>query len=159
MKKIKNISEKIAAIINIPLENIVPDLRPLLAVLLLSPDVECTRLRMCHPDDQLVQILLENVKVFRNDEELFDLYAKDGFFAEQLNYMLSVARKNRKAGSRLMPVFCAALTDADQLNIPNALHQRIIKHIEKQLKLDGFAITVLEPGNIVIVPEPGYTAE
>ena len=159
MKKIHNLSEKVTAIININLEDIVPHLRPLLAALLLSPDVECARIRMNNPDDKLVAVLLENVTLFRQDDNLFTAYAEDGYFVEQLNYMLSVAKKDRKAGSRLMPIFCTALNNTKRYNIPTALEMQIINHIEGQRKLDHFAITRLEPGNIEIVPAPGYSAE
>lgn len=159
MKKIHNLSEKVTAIININLEEIIPDLRPLLAALLMSPDVECQRLRMNRPNDKLVDILLENVEFFRHDENAFSAYAKDGFFVEQLNYMLSVAKKNRKAAGRLMPIFRTALRDTKRFNIPTALELKIINHIESQRKQDRFAIIRLEPGNIEIVPAPGYTTE
>lgn len=159
MKKIHNLSEKVTAIININLEDIIPELRPLLAAMLMSPDVECQRLRMNHPDDKMIEYFLEQVALFRKDTKLFDLYAQDGYFVEQLQHMLSVARKNRKAASRLMPIFCTALNDKKRYNIPAALELKIINHIEGQRKRDHFAITRLEPGNIEIVPAPGYSAE
>ena len=159
MKKIHNLSEKVTAIININLEEIIPELRPLLAAMLMSPDVECQRLRINHPNDKLVEYFLEQVDLFRKDEKTFSLYAQDGYFAEQLQHMLYVARKNRKAAGRLMPIFCTALSDTDRYNIPAALEMQIINHIEGQRKLDHFAITRLEPGNIEIVPAPGYSAE
>lgn len=82
MKKINNLPEKVIAIINTPLEDIVPELRPLLAVLLLSPNVECDRLRISHPNDQFIDILLDSVNEFRGNADLFDLYCREGFFVE-----------------------------------------------------------------------------
>lgn len=159
MKTITNeaISQMIQDTINVCFTDILPTARSLLATLLMSHDVECKRLQITHKDDKLIDVILNSIPQFRNDEALFRGYAENGFFAEQLEIMLKAAKKDLLAGRRLMPVFCNALTDADRYKIPDALQQRIIKHIKKQRKVDGFAITSLEPGNIEVVPAEGVT--
>ena len=145
-----DLTPKIISVIATPIEDIIPELRPLLAALLLSSPVETDRLHTLFKDDPMMQYFLQEVQHFRTDDMLFAMYADDGFFAEQLAHMLSVAKKNRRAASRLMPIFCRALNFLVEYNIPAELQQEIIKHIEEQRNLDGFAITELEPGNIVI---------
>lgn len=143
--------DKIAAVIETPIEEIIPELRPLLAALLLSSHVEEVRLHSMYKDDPMMGFFLQQIQNFRADEMLFKMYADDGFFAEQLEHMLSVAKNDRRAASRLMPIFCKALNVVVEYNIPDELRQKIIIHINDQLDYDGFAIRNLEPDDINIV--------
>ena len=73
------------------------------------------------------------------------------FLAEQIELLLETAKKNRMAGARLMPVFCAALTYADELQVPKALQDDIIRHIEYQRQIDGFAIKDIDQDGVPVV--------
>ena len=147
-----SLEKKILEIMNIPLENIIPDARPLLAALLFSSPDECLRIRHDHPNDSLVDILINSVYAFRKDAVLRDLYIADGFFNEQLEYILHIAKKDRSSGARLMPIFCSALSNADDFKIPGDLQKKIITHINWQRKKDGFAILELSRDKTCVVP-------
>lgn len=145
------LTPKIEVVLSVALENIVPDLRPLVAALFLSPDEEI-RIRKCYPAEHTIFYALNGASDFRKDENLRNAFIEAGFFNEQFEYLLAVAKKNRMAGARLMPVFCAALSEADMLKIPQELQDRIIAHIEWQRQKDGFAITELSRDETVVVP-------
>lgn len=147
-----SLTAKIEKARTVPLEDIIPDCRPLLVALILSSPDECLRIRQDHPGDALVDTLINYVHAFRSDNNLWNLYAEDGFFTEQLEYILAVAKKDRTAGARLMPVFCSALTDARHLKIPDALQSKIIDHINWQRRKDGFAIKELSFSKTLVVP-------
>ena len=146
-----NLTAKVTAVIETPIEEIIPELRPLLVALLLSSNVEMTRLHTLYKDDPLMQYFLQEVQNFATDDMLFKMYADDGFFAEQLEHMLSVAKKDRRAASRLMPIFCKALNFVVEYNIPDDLRQNIIDHINDQLDYDGFAIRALDENIVDVV--------
>ena len=146
------LTPKIKAVLSIALESIVPDLRPLVAALFLSSPDEETRIRKCYPAEHIIFYALNAACDFRKDENLRNSFIAAGFFNEQLEHLLAVAKMNRMAGARLMPIFCAALTDADMLKIPQELQDRILAHIEWQRQKDGFAITEMSRGNNVVVP-------
>lgn len=145
------LTAKIAAVIETPIEEIIPELCPLLAALLLSSNVEMARLHTLYKDAPMMQYFLQEVQDFATDEMLFKMYSDDGFFAEQLEYMLSVAKNDRRAASRLMPIFCRALNFVVEYNIPDDLRQKIIDHINDQLDYDGFAIRALDENIIDVV--------
>lgn len=155
MKKARTISslmDKIDNILSVTIESIVPDLRPLTAAFFLSTSDEVSRVHQHYPQGHMIYYALNAACNFHKDTALRDMYIADGFFNEQLEHFLGVAKKDRVAGARLMPVFCTALTNADMLKIPDALQKKIIAHIEWQRKKDGFAITELSLNNIVVAP-------
>ena len=155
MKNVRTVTKlrhKVENIIDITLESIVPDLRALIAALFLSTPDECVRIRQYYPKEHLIYLALNTVEQFRKDTALRDMYIKDGFFNEQLEILLDVAKEDGDAGARLMPVFCMALNEADMLKLPKSLEKKIIAHIEWQRQKDGFAIKELSRSKIVVVP-------
>ena len=155
MKKQRTIPEltpKVNDVLRVTLESVVPDLRPLSVALFLSTPDEVIRIRQTYPKGNVIYEALNAALAFHKDAALLEMYIADGFFNKQLEYILKVAKKNRMAGARLMPVFCTALTYAEELRIPAALQEKIIAHIEWQRRNDGFAIKELSLDKIVVVP-------
>lgn len=138
-----NLKPRIREVLAIPLEEVVPHLRPLLAALLLSHPDEEKRMRLEWTGNQEIINFLNDVSLFRQDSSLMQSYIDDGFFVESTEYFLRASKKSLDAGARLMPVFCSLLSNADNLKIPVSLQNRVIHQIEWQKKKDGFAITAL----------------
>ncbi len=134
---------KVEEIASITLEEVIPDLRPLVAVLYLSLPDEFIRIRLCYPEDHIIHLATKGALDLHEDEALRKLFVDDGFFAEQLEHILFVAKKDRTAGARLMPVFYNAMLNADELKLPRGLCRRIREHMAWQRKMDGFLIAVL----------------
>ena len=69
--------------------------------------------------------------------------AKNGFFAKGLFGLLEIAKKNPAAGSRLMPIFCAMITDDKKYAISSCLKNQVLNFMNQKRDQDGFAITGL----------------
>ena len=155
MKKTRTMSslmDKIDDVLSVTLEGIAPDYRSLAAAFFLSTPDEVTRVHQYYPEGHIVYYAVHFACDIHCDATLRDKLIADGFFNEQLEALLDVAKMDRVAGARLMPVFCTALTNADLLKLPVALQKKIRAHIEWQRNKDGFAITELSLNNIVVSP-------
>lgn len=141
MRTISNLDPMIQKILSLTLVDVVDECRSLLAALLLCNPDECTIIQAQYSKDAVIEFVLDSVGKFRSDDSLMALYINDGFFTEQLELLLETAKGNAIFGARLMPVFCAALTDAEVFKLPVKLERKIIRHIEWQRQHDGFAIT------------------
>ncbi|MBR6790686.1 MAG: hypothetical protein IKM31_07455 [Oscillospiraceae bacterium] len=150
-KNIHNLklSEKINSLLQNSLADIVPDARPLLAALILSSSDEYRILQAIYHSDPLINIIINNAKHFNLDKNLFKLYAKDGFFTEQLELMLAIAKSEPESGARLVPVFLSAIERAEELCLPAALVDRLHRYIERRRSMDGFIIRFCESGYTV----------
>lgn len=151
-RNISTITPKVRVVMSIPIESVVPNLRNLMVALYLSDPGEEVRIRELYADDNIVHHALNTVNKLRNDKELRDVFIDGGFFDEQLELLLDIAKKRVLAGSRLVPVFCQALREAEELKISAELQEKIIAHIEWQRDKDGFAISELSEENNHIVP-------
>lgn len=159
--KNRNLSDFLPAIHTIlamTLVDVVDECRALLAALVLSDPDECVGIQRQNPDNQLVDVVVSNARLFRQDAALMTAYIKDGFFAEQLEALLRTARGSRVAGARLMPVFCTALNRSEELELPISLERKIMTQIERQRQRDGFAVTELSSKGASIVPANGVSA-
>lgn len=74
------------------------------------------------------------------------------FFTDNIKAMLNIAISNPLHGARMMPIFCAFATYADDHDIDETLHGAMIKVMEKLRAEMGFAITEITPtgGEIVL---------
>ena len=155
MKKKRTASKlkkTIEAVANMPLETVVLELRVLLAALYLSAPEECMRIKSTYPEGHMVFLALDAVLDLHRDVKMKETFIEGGFFNEQLELMLVEAKKNQRAGARLMPVFYKALDMAAELKIPDELCTRIMDRIEWQRKHDGFAIKELDHNGATVVP-------
>ena len=100
---------KVKKIATVQLESVITDLRPLMAALYLSRPEEFVRIRESYPKESIIRLAAKTALDFHKDEALRTLYIEDGFFAEQLEHILCVAKGNRVAGARLMPIFYHAM--------------------------------------------------
>lgn len=148
----ETLNPMIHAVLSVTLEEAVPELRPLAVALYLSRGKEAIRIQRTYPKKHIIHEAVKAALAFHTDEALFKTYADDGFFAEQIELLLETAKKNRLAGARLMPVFCSALAQAEDLNLSEDLQMDIIKHIEWQRNEDGFAIRAIDAGLVDVVP-------
>lgn len=150
-RTISTLDPKVKEISSITLESVIPDLRPLMAALYLSLPDEFIRIRQLYPKGHIIHLAANTALDFHKDEKLRNLYIEDGFFAEQLEHILCVAKKNQVNGARLMPVFYHALIKADDLKLPCDLRKRIRDHMVWQRKKDGFIIAALSRERTVVI--------
>ena len=150
MRKATVLNKKARNIATMTLESFVPDLRPLLAAVFLSTPDEVDRMRLDYFSEPAVQIMLNTVCDFHKDKNLLSMFIEDGFFSEQLEHFLNVAKKNCTAGARFMPVFFKALSMAETLKLSDDLQKRILAQIQWQRQKDGFVITELSSENITL---------
>ena len=77
------------------------------------------------------------------------------FFTDNIKAMLNIAILNPLYGARLMPIFCAFATYADDHDVDDELKGEMIAVMEKLRAEMGFAITEITPegGEIVLADD------
>ena len=110
-----------------------------------------------YPGDHIIHFAVKGAVDFHRDEPLKNLYAADGFFAEQLEHILRVAKKDRLSGARLVPVLYRAVLEADSLDLPHGLKKKIEAHISWQCNKDGFAIIELSRSKSIVIAAKDVT--
>lgn len=141
-RKATELTERAYEVLELTLEGIIQIFNPLIVALYLSDVDEYERIYQMYPAGHDMYKVLDVVGVFYRDVEQRDEYVSNGFFNEQIEYLLSLAKENQVAGARLSPVFYIALHMAEELKIPNELQERIVAQLESQRQKDGFVIMV-----------------
>lgn len=134
------LTERAFEVLELTLEGIIKIINPLIVALYLSDVEEYKRIYEMYPSGHDIYKVLDAVRIFHTDIKQRDEYVKNGFFNEQIEHLLNLAKTNRDAGARLSPVFYIALHISEELKIPNELQDRIVAQLERQRRKDGFVI-------------------
>ena len=136
VRKLTAAAENIMAYV---LEGFIKEFDLLCVALLLSDPGEVKQfLARCDRAD--ARYIAGEVEAFLEDPEVFAKGVADGFFAYEIDRLLEIAKRDRIAGARFIPIFFAALLNARELALSDEVQEGIKQHIEEQKKLDGFII-------------------
>lgn len=147
---VTSVTERVNDALDIPIERIIPDLKPLVATILLYGPDEYERINREYPFYHFIYNALDEVRAIATDKATMYKLIDDGFFIEQVEYILRRAKRNQIAGTRLTPALFTALHEAKYLKIPTYLKRNIEAQIEHQNKIDGFVIRKLTADKTIV---------
>lgn len=121
-------------------ENLVNEVDLLFTALFLDSPAETEAFLARNSDNLNARYTASEVLVYHKDPEVFARGVTNGFFNYEVGRLLKVAKQNRIAGARFIPIFITALLHACELGLSDEVKEALEQHIEYQKKLDGFVI-------------------
>lgn len=112
----------------------------LLCVALLLSDPSEVKQFLARCDRSDAHYIAGEVEALLEDPKVFAKSVADGFFAYEIDRLLEIAKRDRIAGARFIPIFFSALLNARELALSDEQLEALKQHIEEQKKLDGFVI-------------------
>lgn len=132
------------------LEGLIHEVEPLFTAVYLSSPDEALRLRHMYPDSEEIRYIVSEVFVYHTNMAVLARGVANGFFEYEVDYLLKIAKENRVAAARFIPIFCTALEHAEELGLSNDLQEKLKQHIDHQKDLDGFVIVYATKENLVL---------
>lgn len=155
-RTIKTLEREVRNVLKIELADIAEENTLLLVVMLYgSNPLETEKIMQLYDEDSEEMKAARLCLALHSDAELRYRARLLDFFADGVKAMLNIALSNPLHGARLMPIFCAFATYAEDHDIDEALHGKMIAVMEALRSEMGFAITEITPtgGEIVLADE------
>ena len=146
----ENLTAKAKEIMTCPLEDLVFEIQPLFTALYLSCPKEANRLLKMYPNSPAICSVANDTIMYRADMDRLKRIVDKGFFQYELRNLLKFGMDVPIAGTRLVPIFFAALEHAKELGLSEDLQDDIKQYIELCKVRDGFVIVSASNENLVL---------